>query len=332
MRFPFSLTRTMTSYLLKKKLAGEKKFPLVLMLEPLHACNLTCTGCGRIREYATTIKDKLIRRRMPGRGRRVRRTLREHLRRRADDLSGDRRTGGQDPRAEEAHLPVHQRHVHPQEAGRRSSPPDRFFWNVHLDGMEATHDMAVEREGVFAEAIEGIKAAKAAGFLVCTNTTIYKETDMHEIAVLLGYLTELGVDGFMMSPAYGYDAVQETNPLGAQQIFMTRDDIHEKFREAKKLLRRLPAEHFADLPGVPPRRARAAVRRLGQPDAQRRRLEGPLLPDHRRAPRDLSTNWSTRPTGTSSAAATIPAASTAWSTAASSRPPCWASTAAWATR
>jgi hopanoid biosynthesis associated radical SAM protein HpnH len=103
--------------------------------------------------------------------------------------------------------------------------------------MEATHDMAVEREGVFAEAVEGIKAAKAAGFLVCTNTTIYKETDMNEIAVLLGYLTELGVDGFMMSPAYGYQAVQQINPLGAQEIFMTREDIHEKFKQAKTLLK-----------------------------------------------------------------------------------------------
>ena len=57
-------------------------------------------------------------------------------------------------------------------------PHRRFFFNVHLDGMEATHDLAVEREGVFAAAVDGIKAAKAAGFLVCTNTTIYKETDM----------------------------------------------------------------------------------------------------------------------------------------------------------
>src|SRR4029078_13288494 len=115
-------------------------------------------------------------------------------------------------------------------------PTSSFFWNVHLDGMEKSRDVAVEREGVFAEAIEGIKAAKAAGFLVCTNTTIYKETDMHEIAVLLAYLTELGVDGFMMSPAYGYDAVKSTNPSGAAEIFMTRDDVHEKFRHAKKLL------------------------------------------------------------------------------------------------
>ena len=59
MRFPLSLTRSMTAYLLRKKLAGEKFFPLVLMLEPLHACNLSCTGCGRIREYADTMHRRL---------------------------------------------------------------------------------------------------------------------------------------------------------------------------------------------------------------------------------------------------------------------------------
>jgi hypothetical protein len=81
-------------------------------------------------------------------------------------------------------------------------------------------------------AIDGIKAAKEKGFLVCTNTTVYKDTDMNEIAVLLAYLTELGVDGFMMSPAYGYSAVEQTNPTGAEQIFMTREDIHAKFQQA----------------------------------------------------------------------------------------------------
>src|SRR5207302_7254126 len=59
MRFPLSLTTNMAGYMVKKKLAGKKRFPLVLMLEPLHACNLTCTGCGRIREYKQTIKEKL---------------------------------------------------------------------------------------------------------------------------------------------------------------------------------------------------------------------------------------------------------------------------------
>ncbi len=235
MRFPFSLTRTMASYLLKKKLAGEKKFPLVLMLEPLHACNLTCTGCGRIREYSNTIKDKL--------------TVDECLA--AVDECGAPCVsicGGEPmiyPHIEElvAKILERKKHIYLCTNGMFTlkklsgfKPTDRFFWNVHLDGMEASHDLAVEREGVFAEAIEGIKAAKAAGFLVCTNTTIYKETNMHEIAVLLSYLTELGVDGFMMSPAYGYAAVHQINPLGAQEIFMTRDDIHAKFRQAKELL------------------------------------------------------------------------------------------------
>ena len=59
MRFPFSLTRSVASYLLRKRLEGEKRFPLVLMLEPLHACNLRCKGCGRIREYASTIGESL---------------------------------------------------------------------------------------------------------------------------------------------------------------------------------------------------------------------------------------------------------------------------------
>jgi hopanoid biosynthesis associated radical SAM protein HpnH len=117
-------------------------------------------------------------------------------------------------------------------------PTDRFFFNVHLDGLEKTHDLAVERDGVFRAAIEGLVAAKKAGFLVCTNTTIYKETDLGEIEQLLAYLTRLGVDGFMLSPAYGYAAVRETNPSGAAEIFMSRDDIRAKFKEAEKLLKK----------------------------------------------------------------------------------------------
>ena len=75
------------------------------------------------------------------------------------------------------------------------TPADKFFFNVHLDGMEKNHDIAVEREGVFREAIEGVKAAKQAGFRVCTNTTVYKETDMNEIEELFEYLAQFNVDG-----------------------------------------------------------------------------------------------------------------------------------------
>ena len=69
--------------------------------------------------------------------------------------------------------------------------------------------------------------------MVCTNTTIYKDTDMHEIAVLFAYLAELGIDGMMISPAYGYEAVVQDQIPDAARIFMTRQEVHEKFRLAK---------------------------------------------------------------------------------------------------
>jgi len=109
-------------------------------------------------------------------------------------------------------------------------PTSRLFFNVHLDGLEKTHDLCIDRNSVFQTARDGIKAAKEAGFLVCTNTTIFKETDLNEIKELYEYLSTLNVDGYMISPAYSYAAVQQ------KEIFMSRDDIREKFREARRLL------------------------------------------------------------------------------------------------
>src|SRR5262252_7296070 len=234
MRFPLTLTTSMAGYIAGKKLARTPRFPLVLMLEPLHACNLTCTGCGRIREYSQTIKDKL--------------TVEECLA--SVDEAGAPIVsicGGEPliyPEIGALVKGILRRHKHIylctngmfiKKRLHEFRPTTRFFFNVHLDGLEETHDLAVEREGVFKAAVEGIKAAKQAGFLVCTNTTIYKETDLGEIDALFAFLTKLGVDGFMVSPAYGYTAVQETNPEGAAQIFLTRDDIRAKFAEAQKL-------------------------------------------------------------------------------------------------
>ncbi|NCZ48057.1 MAG: hopanoid biosynthesis associated radical SAM protein HpnH, partial [Betaproteobacteria bacterium] len=71
--------------------------------------------------------------------------------------------------------------------------------------------------------------------MVCTNTTIYRETDIAEIDELYTFLAGIGVDGFMVSPAYGYQAVHSTNPTGAAEIFMTRDDVRAKFKEAQSL-------------------------------------------------------------------------------------------------
>jgi hopanoid biosynthesis associated radical SAM protein HpnH len=233
MRFPLSLTATMVGYLGRKKIMGPKRYPLVLMLEPLHACNLTCTGCGRIREYSESIKEKL--------------TVAECLAS-VDEAAAPIVSicGGEPmiyPEIGALTRGILRRHKHvilctngmfTRKRLHEFRPTSRFMFNVHLDGMRATHDMAVERDGVFDAAIDGIIAAKAAGFRVATNTTIYRDTNLDEIDELFAYLTKLGVDGFLLAPAYGYEAVCSTNPSGAAEIFMTREQIREKFTEANE--------------------------------------------------------------------------------------------------
>jgi len=229
MRFPLKLTAKLTKYIASKRIRGEGKFPLVMMLEPLHACNLTCTGCGRIREYKSTINEML--------------TVEQCLAASEDCGAPVVSICGGEPmiypeigrltrelldRGKHIYLCTNGMFI--RKRLNEFQPTSSFFWNVHLDGMERNHDLAVERDGVFREAIDGIKAAKAAGFLVCSNTTIYRETDLQEIADLYEYLCELGVDGHMISPAYSYAAVQ------TREIFMDREMIREKFKLACDLL------------------------------------------------------------------------------------------------
>ena len=208
-----------------------KRFPIVLMLEPLHACNLTCTGCGRIREYESTITERV--------------PLEECLA--AVDECGAPMVSicGGEPlmypqigalvsgileRDRVIYLCTNGMYIRRRMA--EFQPDRRFFFNIHLDGLEKTHDLCVEKEGVFREAIEGLRTAKAAGFQVCTNTTVYKETDMREIEALFEYLEQFQVEGHQLSPAYGYSAVDD------REIFLTREDVHEKFRDIDRLQKR----------------------------------------------------------------------------------------------
>ncbi len=231
LRFPLEMTTSIAGYMIKKKLKRTERFPMVLMLEPLHACNLTCTGCGRIREYESTIKQKL--------------SIEECLAAVDEANAPVVSICGGEPmiypgigeltakileRKKTVYLCTNGMFIRKKIADFK--PSNKFFFNVHLDGMKKSHDLAVEREGVFDDAIDGIKAAKEAGFLVCTNTTVFMETDMAELDQMYGMLTELGVDGFMISPGYGYSAVN------VREIFMTRDDIRTKFRAAEAMFRK----------------------------------------------------------------------------------------------
>jgi hypothetical protein len=118
------------------------------------------------------------------------------------------------------------------------APSDWMYWNVHLDGLERTHDLIVEREGVFKECILAIKMAKLLGYQVATNTTIYKETDMQEIEQMFDYLSDLGVDGHTITPGYEYDAakkdmVKRLN-LRPENFFLTRAMTIQKFHKIEE--------------------------------------------------------------------------------------------------
>ncbi len=279
MRFPFALTAKIAKYIVGNKLRGNQKFATVLQLEPLHTCNLTCTGCGRIREYSTSLKDVMPLEDCLGAASEcnapmvsicggepliypqiealsttllndqervvylctnamfMRRKMRAYLAREfgrtpasveplivkltaeglmSEKEAGEVRKGPKDPDA-----PV-------------MAPHPFFFWNVHLDGLEYIHDLIVEREGVFKEAVLGMRMAKILGYQVCTNTTVYKETDMQEVEDLLDFLGEFGVDGHTISPGYEYDSakadmVKRLN-LRPEDFFLTREGTREKFK------------------------------------------------------------------------------------------------------
>ena len=119
-----------------------------------------------------------------------------------------------------------------------SSPSQWMYWNVHVDGLEYTHDLIVEREGVFKECVEAIRMAKILGYQVATNTTVYKETDVKEIEQMFEFFSSLDVDGHTISPGYDYDAAKKdmVKRLGKQpeDFFLTRAMTRQKFAKIQE--------------------------------------------------------------------------------------------------
>ena len=232
MRFPISLYMSMTGYLTKKKILGQDQFPLVLMLEPTHRCNLTCAGCGRIREYHDTLSQEM--------------TLAECLT--AVDEAGApvvTITGGEPllygpVRELVTQVLARKKHIYfctngmlLEEAVADFRPSPYFSWNVHFDGTEAVHDQIIGRPGGFQKALKGVKAAKAMGFRVTSNTTVYRESSVEDIEKLFEQLTDAGVDGILVAPGFSYEDV-------IRDVFLTRNAIVNKFQQIRKWERRFP--------------------------------------------------------------------------------------------
>ena len=111
-------------------------------------------------------------------------------------------------------------------------PQSHVLLNVHIDGPRDVHDAVVEREGAYDAAVRGIRAAAQRGFQLTVNTTVCKQTDMGQIDTLMDELASLGVGSFMLSPAYSYESVDD------KDCFMSRADVHEKFRDVDSLAAR----------------------------------------------------------------------------------------------
>ena len=222
MNVPFFKEAKIGAYLLKQKLLGRKRYPLVLMLEPLFRCNLACVGCGKI-DYP----DAILNRRL---------SVEECLA--AVDECGAPMVaipGGEplihkDIGAIVAGIVARKKFVSLctnalllEKKLDLFKPSPYLFFSVHLDGLKTHHDKSVSQEGVFDRAVSAIKAAKDRGFTVNVNATIFDGHAADDIAAFLDFAKELGV-GVSISPGYAYERAPD------QHHFLSRRKTKELFR------------------------------------------------------------------------------------------------------
>jgi hopanoid biosynthesis associated radical SAM protein HpnH len=223
MPVPISQGWTVATYLLKQKLAGRKRYPFVLMLEPLFRCNLACAGCGKIQYPAHILKTELS----P-----------EECFKAVDECGtpmvsipgGEPLMHSQIDKIVEG-LVARKKYIYLctnalllKEKLHLFKPSKYLTFSVHVDGQREHHDFSVCREGGYEQAVEGIKAAKKAGFRVTTNTTLFDGADPNSVRAHFDEMMELGVEGMMLSPGYSYDKAPD------QKHFLGRARTRRLFR------------------------------------------------------------------------------------------------------
>ncbi len=220
MRLPLHLTVDQVKNQIRHR--GKKRFPYVLMLEPLYTCNLACLGCS-VERHTGKLKDRM--------------SVAECLA--AVDDSGAPTVsicGGEPtvyPELKELidGIIARKRHIYlctnalllDTKLFDVVPPHKRLTVNVHLDGMRKTHDYVTNREGVFDKAVQMLKQAVARGYHTAINLTVFRETEIEEVEEVCKFVTDLGVDGILITPGYQYQSVDH-------DIFLTRSDTEEKFK------------------------------------------------------------------------------------------------------
>ncbi|HET9071092.1 MAG TPA: adenosyl-hopene transferase HpnH [Acidimicrobiales bacterium] len=214
------------SYMARQKLAGRDKYPLIVEVEPLFACNLACNGCGKIQHPTEVLRQRLS----------VEQVV----------------TAVEECGAPMVSIAGGEPLLHPQinemvqallDRGRyvylctnalllerkidRFKPHPRFAWVVHIDGLRERHDESVSREGTFDKAVAAMKRAKELGFQVNTNTTFFNTDSPKTIREVLDFLNdEVGVDQMQISPGYAYEKAPD------QVNFLSTNRSHDLFKEA----------------------------------------------------------------------------------------------------
>ena len=224
MSVPISQMWTVATYVLRQRLAGRKRYPLVLMLEPLFRCNLACAGCGKIQYPAQILRKNL--------------SVEQCLQ--AVDECG----------APMVSIPGGEPLMHPEidrlveELVKRKKyvylctnaillkeklhlfkPSKYLSFSVHMDGLREEHDEAVCRDGVYDQAVPAIQEALRRGFRVTTNTTLFDGASPLRVREFFDEMMGLGVEGMMMSPGYSYSKAPD------QEHFLRRSRTNQLFSE-----------------------------------------------------------------------------------------------------
>ena len=228
MGVPLNQAIRVGAYILKQHLIGNKRYPLVLMLEPLFRCNLACSGCGKI-DYPNEILNQRIS---------------------VEDALGAADECGAPVVAIAGGEPLLHKEMPEIVRGLLAKkkfiylctnalllekkidqykPDPAFCWDIHLDGDKEMHDAAVDQEGVYERAVAAIKLAKSKGFRVSINCTLFEGADPARVAKFLDTVAGLGIDGVMTSPGYAYERAPD------QQHFLNRTRTKELFRAIFRL-------------------------------------------------------------------------------------------------
>ncbi len=222
MAVPISQMYTVASYVLSNKLKGIKRYPLVLMLEPLFRCNLACAGCGKI-QYPDHVLDK--------------RLTPEQCWAAAEECGAPIvAIPGGEPMihpeigriveglvAQKRYLYVCTNAILMERKLKEFAPSKYLTFSVHMDGLKKEHDLAVCRDGVYDVAVKAIKEALKLGHRVTTNTTLFDDANPDRVRQFFDEMMSLGVEGMMISPGYSYHKAPD------QQHFLKKAKTKELF-------------------------------------------------------------------------------------------------------